>query len=86
MNINLRGARERAGLSQVELATILGLSQAQVSRYEQDPGAIPTELLLRWAQALGTDIQTLMVSAIPLPPPVECWRSVSTITARFEFA
>ena len=71
MNINLRGARERAGLSQAGLAAILGLSQAQVSRYEQDPGAIPTELLFRWAQALGTDIQTLMVSAIPLPPPVD---------------
>lgn len=71
MNINLRGARERAGLSQADLVTILGLSQSQVSRYEQDPGAIPTELLLRWAQALGTDIQTLMVSAIPLPPPVD---------------
>jgi len=71
MNIDLCGARERAGLSQAELAVILGLSQAQVSRYEQDPGAIPTELLLRWTQALGTDIQTLVASAIPLPPPVD---------------
>jgi transcriptional regulator with XRE-family HTH domain len=68
MNINLRGARKRAGLSQAKLAAILGLSPTKVSRYEQDPGAIPTELLLRWAQALGTDIQTLLVSAIPLLP------------------
>jgi transcriptional regulator with XRE-family HTH domain len=71
MNINLRGVRERVGLSQAELATILGLSQTQVSQYEQDPGAIPTELLLRWAQALGTDIQTLLVSGVPLPSPVD---------------
>ena len=71
MNINLCGTRERAGLSQAELATILELSQAQVSRYEQDPGAIPTELLSRWAKALGTDIQTLIAGAIPLPPPID---------------
>ncbi|MEA5572805.1 dynamin family protein [Calothrix sp. UHCC 0171] len=71
MNINLRGAREGAGLSQSELAIILGISQTQVSRYEQYPGAIPAELLLRWAQALGTDIQTLMASAIPLSPPID---------------
>ena len=81
MNIDLRGARERAGLSQAELAAILGLSQAQVSRYEQDPGAIPTELLLRWTQALGTDIQTLVASAIPLPRvgPCSAWHKKSTV-------
>lgn len=71
MNIDLRGAREKAGLSQAELAARLKLSEAQISRYEQDPGTIPTELLFRWAQALGTDIYTLMASAIPLPPPVD---------------
>jgi len=71
MNIDLRGAREKAGLSQAELAARLKLSEAEISRYEQDPGTIPTELLFRWAQALGTDIYTLMASAIPLPPPVD---------------
>ncbi|MEB3355960.1 MAG: dynamin family protein [Synechococcales bacterium] len=71
MNIDLRSAREKAGLSQSELAVMLQLSQAQISRYEQDPGSIPTQLLLRWAQALGTDINALLSSAIPLPPPLE---------------
>jgi transcriptional regulator with XRE-family HTH domain len=70
MNIDLRGARERAGLSQAELAARLNLSQAQVSDYEQNPGTIPTELLLRWTQALGTDISTLIASSTP-PPSID---------------
>jgi hypothetical protein len=49
----------------------VGLSQAQVSRYEQDPGAMPAALLISWAQSLGTDIATLMSSAVSPPPPVD---------------
>jgi transcriptional regulator with XRE-family HTH domain len=86
MNIDLQGVRERKGLSHAELAPILELSQAQLSRYEKDPGTIPTELLLRWVQALGTDIQTLMASAISLPSPVDAgdpylqlWRDLSLL-------
>lgn len=71
MNIDLRGARERAGLTQSQLATMLELSQAQVSRYEQDPGTISTELLVRWAQAIGTDIPTLLANALPALTPLQ---------------
>jgi transcriptional regulator with XRE-family HTH domain/GTPase SAR1 family protein len=71
MNIDLQSVRERAGLSQTELGAILGLSQAQVSRYEQEPGSIPAALLMKWAQALGTDLATLMASAVPPPPPLD---------------
>lgn len=68
MNIELRSPREKAGMSQAQLAVILGLSQAQISRYEQEPGSIPIELLLRWVQALGTDIAILTANAVPPPP------------------
>ena len=71
MNIDLRSAREKIGLSQTELAPLLGLSQDQVSYYEQDPGAIPAELLMRWTQALGADLVTLMARAMPPSPPVD---------------
>lgn len=71
MNIDLRSAREKIGLSQAELAPLLGLSQDQVSYYEKDPGAIPAELLMRWIQALGADLATLMASAMPPSPPVD---------------
>jgi transcriptional regulator with XRE-family HTH domain/GTPase SAR1 family protein len=71
MNIDLQSVRERAGLSQTKLGAILGLSQAQVSRYEQEPGSISWELLIKWAQALGTDLTTLMASTVPPPPPLD---------------
>ena len=71
MNIDLHGAREKAGLSQADLAAMLGLSQAQISRYEQEPGGIPYQLLRRWVQTLGTTIDALEAIATPPPPPID---------------
>lgn len=43
----LRRERVRAGLSQVELARILGVSQVQIWRFEGDMRPIPHELVAR---------------------------------------
>jgi transcriptional regulator with XRE-family HTH domain len=51
----LRRAREESGLSQSDLAENLEISQTQVSRYEKDPEAIPSGLMLRWLQTVGID-------------------------------
>ncbi len=57
-------------MSQAESAAILGIPEAQVNYYEENPGTIPAELLVRWAQSLGTDIASLIANTIP-PPAVD---------------
>ncbi|GFE67392.1 dynamin family protein [Chroococcus sp. FPU101] len=71
MSIDLRGTREKTGMSQAELAAMLELSEEEVNLYEQNLGTVPFELLLRWTQALGTDLATLTTSAIPLSSSVD---------------
>ncbi|HAJ59835.1 MAG TPA: hypothetical protein DCP31_11645 [Cyanobacteria bacterium UBA8543] len=44
MNIDFRGYREKAGMTQAEVANRLGISQSQVSRYEQSPATVPMGL------------------------------------------
>lgn len=50
----LADLRVQAGLGQRELARILNVSQAAISRWESNAIAPPPELLSRYAQALGT--------------------------------
>lgn len=66
MNIDLRGYREKAGMSQVKVASILGISEAEVSLYEQQPDKVPMGLLVKWLQQIcGVDIITAMSAATP---------------------
>jgi len=64
MNIDFRGYREKARLSQAEVANMLELSQAQVSRYEQSPEAVPMGLAVKWLQILGVDLATAMSEVV----------------------
>ena len=66
MNIDLRRCRENAGMSQVKVASILGISEAEVSLYEQQPDKVPMGLLVKWLQQIcGVDIITAMSAAAP---------------------
>ena len=63
MVLDLRGMREAAGLNQGELGERLGLSQAQISRYEADPGSISMELARRWCEECGTTLDVELFKA-----------------------
>ena len=60
--LDLKEARKRAYLTQADLAEILGISQAQVSRYEADPDTIPMRLMLDWLPAVGMDLADLQAT------------------------
>ena len=50
----LKGLRNRAGLSQVELADLLGFKYYTfISQVENGFGRVPTETMEAWAKALG---------------------------------
>ena len=51
---DLRGLREAADLSQSELGNRIDLSQAQISRYESDPGSATMEIVFAWLGACGS--------------------------------
>lgn len=52
----LKTLREKAGLTQIELADRLGFKYyAFVSQVERGYGRVPTDKIIRWAQAVGTE-------------------------------
>ena len=55
----LRRVRELAGYSQEKLAKVIGLAQAQVSRYEADPDNVPYGVLKKWVAACGTTSESM---------------------------
>ena len=59
----LADLRVHAGLGQRELAGILDVSQPAISRWERNGVAPPTELLPRYARALGTTPAALIDAA-----------------------
>lgn len=63
MVLDLKGMREAAGLNQGELGESLGLSQAQISRYEADPGSLSMELARRWCENCGTSLDVELLKA-----------------------
>lgn len=66
MNIDLKALRQRAGLTQSQLAEALEHSQSQISRYEKRPDDIPFGLMQRWLAQLG--VHDPAPSLIALPP------------------
>lgn len=65
----LADLRVQAGLGQRELACALDVSKAAVSRWERKVSAPPTEILPRYAQALGTTVVALIRAAKSTPRP-----------------
>ena len=63
---HLAALRKEARLTQADLAQSLGITQAQVSKYEAN-GEIPSNLLRAWARAMGCTIDELL----PLPLEAE---------------
>lgn len=58
-DFNLAELRKKARLTQADLAQTLHISQARVSKYEAN-GEIPTNLLRKWARAIGCTIDELI--------------------------
>lgn len=52
-DFELERKRNDAKITQADMATFLGVSQSQVSRYEQDPDNVPAGILRKWNQICG---------------------------------
>jgi transcriptional regulator with XRE-family HTH domain len=65
----IRQARQRRGLTQAELAELVGTTAATVSRLEKNTMTVSTEWLSRFAEALGVHASDLLER--PGRPPVE---------------
>lgn len=51
--MNIREARKRAGLSQIQLAELVGMDQSGISRIERGERPVTVDMLKAIAQALG---------------------------------
>ncbi len=56
MPISLRSARINKGLTQEELARLLGISTCTLSRFEQDPDRVSINMARRIADILGWSV------------------------------
>lgn len=56
-------ARLRAGLSQAELASLMGTSQSAIARLESGQTLPSTKTLMRFAEATGSKIQVRLLMA-----------------------
>lgn len=68
---SIREARESRGLSQVQLAEVSGIAQANISAIETDRRRPSAETLHRLLTACGFELVAMAgPHAIPLPPPL----------------
>lgn len=65
-DLELERRRREAGISQTDMANFFGISQSQISRYEQDPDNVPAGVLRKWLQLCG-DIAASKGIDIPNP-------------------
>lgn len=56
----IRKIRKSRGISQSELARLIGINQTQYNRYETGRTKIPSDIILRIAQELGTTVDYLL--------------------------
>ena len=59
----IREARKRAGITQVQLSEATGIDQASISRMENGRQGITLAYLIRIARALGVDLGDLVGDA-----------------------
>ena len=68
----VRQAREQRGLTQVELADVSGIKQANISAIENDRRQPTAETLHRLLTACGFELVAMAgARSIPLPPPLD---------------
>ena len=60
MKTSIKRMRERAGITQVELAGMLGVNQSSVCQWENGQTLPKTSLLVPLAKALGCTIDDLL--------------------------
>lgn len=60
MYSRIRGLREDSGLTQTEIARLLGMSQTGYSKYETGENDIPTSILIALAKLHQTSIDYLL--------------------------
>jgi predicted transcriptional regulator len=63
ISTELLRARLRAGLSQAELASLMGTSQSAIARLESGQTLPSTKTLIRFAEATGSKIQVRLLAA-----------------------
>lgn len=56
----LKEAREASGLTQIDLANRLGMTQSQVSKCERGERRLDLIELKAWCEALGTKLSTFV--------------------------
>jgi len=61
----LAQARERAGISQKDLAAKLGITQPAVAFWERSAANLRSDVLSRIAEALGTSVDDLLGTSAP---------------------
>lgn len=64
---NIRLLRGQAGLTQIELADKIGMSQSQIQKLETGDRSLKIETLEKIAAALCTDLSELIFKAHPFP-------------------
>lgn len=75
MNIGpaIRHYRRARGLTQLDLSTLVGLSQSDISRIERGQQAIDIDRLHQLADALGTHPADILARAEPSDPDRARW-------------
>jgi predicted transcriptional regulator len=63
ISTELLRARLRAGLSQADLASLMGTSQSAIARLESGQTLPSTKTLIRFAEATGSKIQVRLLAA-----------------------
>lgn len=72
----IRHARERRGVSQTVLAERIGMQRTNLSAIEAGRGNVTEDVMVKIAQALGTDLRALLLEelvgdALAKPGPVK---------------
>ena len=70
MREHLRALRKKRGLTQAQLGTELGVSQARIAEIEANPGLVSFEQLLKLLSHLESGL-LLEVKTHDLPPPLD---------------
>lgn len=68
---NLQAARKSRGLSQEQLADLLGISRQAISKWERDDSAPDAEKILALSDALGVSCDALLRGADRAAPPAK---------------